>query len=199
MWCNNTVVFWDKDSLVTATWRLDLPSSITSMTSSGLETKRSVHPWGTGGNKWETVLILWIWCSTHTNFLPKNMTYKAQTLTYGTLFLSSWTDRLVFVTGERRKCQTMSVFKYTEQSVTQPCSNNTGATFVYISQFGKSKYWCRWFRENSLALTIQKVTDFIHVDFKVWNLWRRTNKLGTKFLIKQKKKKRCSYILLCPH
>lgn len=34
-----------EDSLVTATWRLDLPSSITSMTSSGLETKRSVHPW----------------------------------------------------------------------------------------------------------------------------------------------------------
>lgn len=34
------------DSLVTATWRLALPSSITSITSSGLETKRSVHPWG---------------------------------------------------------------------------------------------------------------------------------------------------------
>lgn len=31
--------------LVTATWRLDFPSSITSMTSSGLDTKRSVQPW----------------------------------------------------------------------------------------------------------------------------------------------------------
>lgn len=35
------------NSLVTATWRFDLPSSITSMTSSGLETKRSVQPWNT--------------------------------------------------------------------------------------------------------------------------------------------------------
>ena len=31
--------------LVTATWRLDFPSSITSMTSSGLDTNRSVHPY----------------------------------------------------------------------------------------------------------------------------------------------------------
>ena len=30
--------------LVTATWRFALPSSITSMTSSGLDTNRSVHP-----------------------------------------------------------------------------------------------------------------------------------------------------------
>lgn len=33
-----------RDSLVTATWRLAFPSSITSITSSGHVTKRSVHP-----------------------------------------------------------------------------------------------------------------------------------------------------------
>lgn len=33
-----------RDSLVTATWRLAFPSSITSITSSGLVTKRSVQP-----------------------------------------------------------------------------------------------------------------------------------------------------------
>lgn len=33
------------DSLVTATWRLAFPSSITSITSSGLVTNRSVQPW----------------------------------------------------------------------------------------------------------------------------------------------------------
>ena len=39
------------DLLVTATWRLDLPSSMTSMTSSGLETKRSVQPYITRAGK----------------------------------------------------------------------------------------------------------------------------------------------------
>lgn len=34
------------NSLVTATLRLFLPSSMASMTSLGLHTKRSVHPWG---------------------------------------------------------------------------------------------------------------------------------------------------------
>lgn len=34
------------NSLVTATDRLFLPSSMASMTSLGLHTKRSVHPWG---------------------------------------------------------------------------------------------------------------------------------------------------------
>lgn len=34
------------NSLVTATCLLFLPSSMASMTSSGLQTKRSVHPWG---------------------------------------------------------------------------------------------------------------------------------------------------------
>lgn len=33
-----------RDSLVTATWRFTLPSSITSITSSGLVTNRSVQP-----------------------------------------------------------------------------------------------------------------------------------------------------------
>lgn len=35
-----------RNSLVTATCLLLLPSSMASMTSSGLHTKRSVHPWG---------------------------------------------------------------------------------------------------------------------------------------------------------
>lgn len=34
-----------RDSLVTATWRFAFPSSITSITSSGLVTNRSVQPW----------------------------------------------------------------------------------------------------------------------------------------------------------
>lgn len=46
------------DSLVTATCLLALPSSMTSMTSSGLDTKRSVQPWqeahavGWSSRKW---------------------------------------------------------------------------------------------------------------------------------------------------
>lgn len=36
------------------------------------------------------------------------------------------------------------------------------------------KYFC----SSSLTLTIQKVTDFIHVDFKIWNLLAKTEKKG---------------------
>lgn len=62
-------------SLVTATWRLDLPSSITSMTSSGLDTKRSVQPW-----QWNSI-------KRHVCFMPGD--YK-NTVLYCVLSFLPW-------------------------------------------------------------------------------------------------------------
>lgn len=51
--------------------------------------------------------------ATQTNIAVKQTTHKGQTLTYGTLFLSSWTDRLVFVTDKTKEKD----FKQVEQNV----------------------------------------------------------------------------------
>lgn len=62
--------------------------------------------------------------------LPKKTAFKAQTLTNGTLFLSSWTDKLVFVT-KNKKYNDLVFFRILKQNVTNLCCSHNGATLVY--------------------------------------------------------------------
>lgn len=122
----------------------------------------------------------------HRQIYQKKTTYKEQTLTYGTLFLSSWTDRLVFVTEKKKR-------KYTQVSVLKQSATNPWSTHTIISLFGKSKYCCRRFMRSSLNTNHPEGHGFYPCKFQNMKPVREEDKKKF-FVVVSKHKPRQSYI-----
>lgn len=154
----------DKHVLVTATCRLALPSSMTSITSSGLDTKRSVQPWEKIRERkarWETGA-----CS---RFVATSQIWLRHLLDF------------IYRLRDSCRSQPSRASSATDLDVGDPV-----LVFMHRQiRFGHCKtkttqFISYWFEEilffhtwGAVALTIQQVSDLVQVDFKIRDLCKK--------------------------